>query len=137
MDEEIETQQPLEDLDSFQSTTFVDKIVASTIGSSLTCFVATPFDVVKARLQAQIGSTKNVSSNTQFSGALDAVYKISRFEGIQNLWRGMNTTLLIVVPSTALYFTSYEHLRTILQKSELFSDTVNPGLAGLSARMIT
>jgi solute carrier family 25 protein 39/40 len=137
MEEEVETQRSIEDLDRLERTTYIDKIVASMVGSSLTCFIATPFDVVKARLQAQVGSTTNIASNSQFSGPMDAVYKISRFEGFRNLWRGMNTTLTIVVPSTALYFTSYEHLRKTFERSGLFSETFTPAMAGLSARMVT
>lgn len=41
----------------------------------------------------------------------DAFVKISRQEGIQSLWSGLPPTLVVAVPNTVIYFTSYEQLR--------------------------
>jgi solute carrier family 25 protein 39/40 len=46
-----------------------------------------------------------------FSGTLDAMVKISRTEGVTSLWSGLSPTLVLAVPTTVIYFTSYELLR--------------------------
>ena len=40
--------------------------------------------------------------------------KISRTEGITSLWSGLSPTLVLAVPSTVVYFVSYEQLRVRL-----------------------
>ncbi|XP_047479796.1 probable mitochondrial glutathione transporter SLC25A40 isoform X1 [Penaeus chinensis] len=45
------------------------------------------------------------------NGTVDAFVKISRQEGIQSLWSGLPPTLVVAVPNTVIYFTSYEQLR--------------------------
>lgn len=42
----------------------------------------------------------------------DAFVKISRNEGIQSLWSGLPPTLVVAIPNTVIYFTTYEQLRT-------------------------
>ncbi|GAB6026319.1 hypothetical protein CHUAL_012525 [Chamberlinius hualienensis] len=51
----------------------------------------------------------------QFSGTIDAFIKIARFEGIRSLWSGLPPTLIMAVPSTVIYFTTYEQIRAKLR----------------------
>nr|XP_045623715.1 solute carrier family 25 member 40-like [Procambarus clarkii] len=46
------------------------------------------------------------------NGTVDAFVKISRNEGIQSLWSGLPPTLVVAIPNTVIYFTTYEQLRT-------------------------
>merc|ERR1711902_257057 len=46
-----------------------------------------------------------------FNGTIDAMLKISRLEGPRSLWSGLSPTLVLTVPNTIIYFTTYEQLR--------------------------
>ena len=68
--------------------------------------------------------------------------KISRSEGLTSLWSGLSPTLVLALPATVVYFTSYEQLRRILNeksadsRSSLQQPTwVNALLAGAVARV--
>ena len=64
---------------------------------------ATPFDVVRARLQAQgTGADARHQQIAPFRGSIDAVRKIVRHEGLSALWTGLRPTLAMTVPATAV-----------------------------------
>ena len=42
--------------------------------------------------------------------------KISRQEGVQSLWSGLSPTLVVAVPNTVIYFTTYEQLRSLFHR---------------------
>jgi hypothetical protein len=46
-----------------------------------------------------------------FNGTFDAFVKISRVEGVSSLWSGLSPTLVLAVPTTVVYFTTYELLK--------------------------
>jgi len=53
-----------------------------------------------------------------FNGTLDALVKISKVEGVTSLWSGLSPTLVLAVPTTVIYFTTYEQLKyAIVQKT--------------------
>lgn len=41
--------------------------------------------------------------------------KIAKVEGISSLWSGLSPTLVLAVPATVVYFTSYEQLRCLIK----------------------
>jgi solute carrier family 25 protein 39/40 len=49
-----------------------------------------------------------------FTGTVDAFVKISKTEGLSSLWAGLSPTLVLAVPTTVIYFTTYEQLRSKL-----------------------
>jgi solute carrier family 25 protein 39/40 len=51
-----------------------------------------------------------------FNGTLDAFVKISKVEGISSLWSGLSPTLVLAVPATVIYFTTYEQLKLRFKK---------------------
>ncbi|XP_049770597.1 probable mitochondrial glutathione transporter SLC25A40 isoform X1 [Schistocerca cancellata] len=125
--------------------TMPQQMAASCTGALLTSLVVTPFDVVKTRLQTQqkrllsnkcylycnglmdhlcpCVSNANGSQipirmptpSTHFSGTVDAFVKIVRTEGVTSLWSGLSPTLVLAVPLTVIYFTSYEQLRLLIR----------------------
>jgi len=115
-----------------QSTSVWPKVFASGVGSCLSAIVVCPFDVVKARLQAQ---THN--SSLQFTGMVDAFAKISKHEGSLTLWRGLPPTLMMSVPAGALYFTSYEYLKSYFKLHTDWGYMLVPMVAGFGARAVT
>uniref|UniRef100_A0A8C0JCW3 Mitochondrial glutathione transporter SLC25A40 n=1 Tax=Chelonoidis abingdonii TaxID=106734 RepID=A0A8C0JCW3_CHEAB len=70
-----------------------------------------------------------------FRGMLDAFVKIIKLEGIKSLWSGLPPTLIMAVPSTVIYFTSYDQLSEVLiSKLGKDSDYI-PVLAGSISRL--
>ena len=70
-----------------------------------------------------------------YSGAFDAAIKISRSEGISALWNGLGPSLVMIMPSAAMYFTMFDYLRVKgkARFSEKYHNLV-PSLAGITAR---
>jgi solute carrier family 25 protein 39/40 len=131
-------------LESYAKISIIEKILAASVGGTITATVVCPFDVVKARLQAQIDYKSdpnlhnlNTLSKSRFTGTMDAFFKIARYEGIPNLWRGLTPSLAMAVPSNAIYFISYEGIRdSLLKHTDLGIITV-PILAGFGARVVS
>ncbi|KAM6201599.1 mitochondrial glutathione transporter SLC25A40 [Rhynchocyon petersi] len=137
----------------------LQQMLASCTGAILTSLMVTPLDVVKIRLQAQSSPfTKGncfVYSNGlmdhicvceeggnkvwykkpgRFQGTLDAFLKIIRNEGIKSLWSGLPPTLVMAVPATVIYFTSYDQLSALLRSKLGENETSIPIVAGIVAR---
>lgn len=49
-----------------------------------------------------------------FNGTLDAIVKISRTEGMSSLWSGLSPTLVLAIPTTMIYFATYEQLKRVI-----------------------
>lgn len=137
------------------------QMAASCSGAMLTSLFVTPLDVVKIRLQAQ---QKAFMSNKcflfcnglmdhlcagsgnaactwvrrpgHFNGTVDAFVKIVQMEGASSLWSGLPPTLVMAVPSTVIYFTTYEQLRSKFSKQlgPKYQLWLVPMLAGSIAR---
>ncbi|NXL77891.1 S2540 protein, partial [Leptocoma aspasia] len=71
----------------------------------------------------------------RFKGTLDAFVKIIRIEGIKSLWSGLPPTLLMVVPTTAIYFTCYDQLCEALKNGSGKHDEHIPVIAGSLSRL--
>ncbi|KAF6029541.1 SLC25A40 [Bugula neritina] len=73
----------------------------------------------------------------QFTGMMDAFIKIPKVEGVRTLWSGLNPTLVMAVPNTVVYFTSYDQVKRRLgfvngeQNSKLI-----PFVSGATARAV-
>ncbi|NXL54742.1 S2539 protein, partial [Podilymbus podiceps] len=72
---------------------------------------------------------------TRFTGTLDAFVKITRYEGIRSLWSGLPPTLVMAVPATVIYFTTYDQLRDYLHARTGSRGHHIPLLAGALARL--
>ncbi|XP_056672919.1 probable mitochondrial glutathione transporter SLC25A39 isoform X4 [Monodelphis domestica] len=74
---------------------------------------------------------------TYFTGTMDAFVKITRHEGAKTLWSGLPATLVMTVPATAIYFTTYDQLKALLCSRTVTSDLYAPMVAGAMARLGT
>lgn len=54
-----------------------------------------------------------------FTGTMDAFIKIVKTEGVGSLWSGLSPTLVLAVPATVVYFTTYEQLRLFIKDKQL------------------
>ncbi|XP_026780572.2 probable mitochondrial glutathione transporter SLC25A40 isoform X3 [Pangasianodon hypophthalmus] len=145
---------------NMDSITPVQQMVASCSGALLTSLFVTPLDVIKIRLQAQrsplykgkcfvycnglmdhicVCENGNVKAwykpQGHFNGTLDAFIKIVRMEGIKSLWSGLPPTLVMAVPATVIYFTSYDQLCAALRHRMGERSDLAPLLAGAIARV--
>ncbi|XP_064595235.1 probable mitochondrial glutathione transporter SLC25A40 isoform X2 [Liolophura sinensis] len=76
------------------------------------------------------------TAHFQLRGTLDALIKIARYEGITSLWSGLPPTLIMAVPATVIYFTSYERLKVLfVHKNGRTEDWWKPMAAGALARV--
>uniref|UniRef100_A0A8C4YBT2 Mitochondrial glutathione transporter SLC25A39 n=1 Tax=Gopherus evgoodei TaxID=1825980 RepID=A0A8C4YBT2_9SAUR len=139
----------------------LQQMLASGTGALFTSLFVTPLDVVKIRLQAQrtpfskgkcfvycnglmdhLYVCQNGSSctawykaPTRFTGTLDAFVKITRYEGIRSLWSGLPPTLVMAVPATVIYFTTYDQLQDYLRCRMGRQGAHIPLVAGALARL--
>ncbi|XP_055327353.1 probable mitochondrial glutathione transporter SLC25A39 isoform X2 [Paramacrobiotus metropolitanus] len=127
--------------------TSTQQIIASSTGAMLTSLFTTPLDVVKVRLQSQSAvaaypgeepfSARNHGriATPRFTGTIDTLVKVARQEGVLTLWAGLPPTLVMTVPATVLYFTTYEKLKEQLSKSRYTDYGLVPIFAGALARI--
>ena len=134
----------------------LQQMASACSGALLTSVLTTPFDVVKVRLQAQqqfsspcflidckcldgvniCDATGQVSSTPKFRGTFDAFVKIAELEGISSWWKGLSPTLLMAVPSTVIYYTTYDVLKMKLGFKPDQVNVVAPLLSGSLARSV-
>ncbi|NXS75468.1 S2539 protein, partial [Pandion haliaetus] len=81
------------------------------------------------------GCTAWYKAPTHFTGTLDAFVKITRYEGVRSLWSGLPPTLVMAVPATVIYFTTYDQLRDYLHARTGRRGHHIPLLAGALARL--
>jgi solute carrier family 25 protein 39/40 len=74
----------------------------------------------------------------RFTGTVDAFVKIARYEGVTSLWSGLPPTLVMAVPATIVYFTTYDQLKYMMGYQEFDPSTQYvPIWAGTTARVLT
>ena len=71
---------------------------------------------VKSSTRASASANATGDKVLRFKGTFDAFVKILRHEGIASLWRGLPPTLVMAIPSTSLYFTSYDQLKSAIER---------------------
>ena len=145
------------------TVTPVQQVISSCSGALLTSLLTTPFDVVKVRLQAQQNSallkpcyimdcraaldgvcicttipnlTHNGPRPIHFSGTYDAFVKLARQEGVTAWWKGLSPTLAMSIPTTVIYYTTYDQLKVTLGFREGERNIVAPLVTGSSSRAL-
>jgi len=71
-----------------------------------------------------------------FNGTVDAFVKISRVEGVRSLWSGLTPGLALALPTTVLYLTSYEQLKSALRGTAGSGDSSVSLVAGGLSRVL-
>jgi len=71
-----------------------------------------------------------------FNNTVDALHKITKYEGISGLYNGLRPSLIMAVPSTVLYFSCYDYLRNTFSEEHGMNPTLAPLVAGSSSRTI-
>ncbi|KAI8834174.1 mitochondrial carrier domain-containing protein [Chytriomyces cf. hyalinus JEL632] len=87
----------------------------------------------------EVGVLEATSHLRPFKSTFDGFIRISHYEGIPALWKGLVPTLIMQAPSTIIYYLGYEEIRNALyprlpnNSSEFYA----PLIAGSIARAIT
>lgn len=73
-----------------------------------------------------------------FRSTADAFVQIARREGVSSLYNGLSPTLVMAVPATVLYFTTYDNIRArIARRVGSKWEWIAPVFAGSTARTIS
>ncbi|OZJ04964.1 hypothetical protein BZG36_01731 [Bifiguratus adelaidae] len=80
--------------------------------ATLTAGAAVDWDCA---VQAEVKAAE-LANRRQFTGTLDGVMKIAKYEGITSLWRGLAPALVMSGPSTVIYFVGYDCAKEYLDR---------------------
>ncbi|KMT08234.1 hypothetical protein BVRB_6g142510 [Beta vulgaris subsp. vulgaris] len=94
---------------------FCDAAAGASAGAIAATFVC-PLDVIKTRLQ--VHGLPVTSTSTKGSIIITSLQDIVKKEGFRGLYRGLSPTILALLPTWAVYFPVYEHLKGLLQKDD-------------------
>lgn len=95
---------------SEDNMTTMQHIICGSMAGFAACFIVTPSEMVKCRLQIQFES-KNKS---KYKGVLDCVSKEYKAFGIKGIYKGFNITVLREVPGYAAQFLTYKYTKELL-----------------------
>lgn len=112
--------------------TFMSGGISGTIGAVLT----NPLEVIKTRMQSShfqlTNTTKNVGIWQHINGTLKVGSNLYKSEGVSALWKGMIPTIVGVMPSRAIYFSTYAQSK-IFYNSLLNGDAKDSSLVHLGS----
>lgn len=109
---------------------------------AFTTVIMAPGERIKCLLQTQqvVALPPQSSSNVKYKGAIDCLWKLYGEGGIRSVYKGSTATLLRDVPSSGMYFLTYEFLCDLLRNEEdqrrnnanVFVTILAGGAAGIS-----
>eukprot|EP01036_Dinobryon_divergens_P023639 gene23639-32009_t len=120
---------------------------ASSIGSITATVILNPINVVKVRMQQQKyildshaapAAPVHISPRITAVGIFQSIIKESK--GVRGLWAGTSAGMIMSVPNTVIYMTSYERFKVILGSIFRSADTAHhviPAFAGALARLVS
>eukprot|EP00181_Compsopogon_caeruleus_P004484 CAMPEP_0184681372 /NCGR_PEP_ID=MMETSP0312-20130426/4328_1 /TAXON_ID=31354 /ORGANISM="Compsopogon coeruleus, Strain SAG 36.94" /LENGTH=313 /DNA_ID=CAMNT_0027132157 /DNA_START=21 /DNA_END=962 /DNA_ORIENTATION=+ len=94
-------------------STFDSFVVGGAAGTA-TALVTTPLDVIKTRIMAQ-----RCGSGAVYSNVFDAMVKTVKGGGVGALMKGVVPRVLVVAPSTAIFFMIYETTLWFLKRRNI------------------
>ena len=84
--------------------------VAGAVAGSVAAAVTNPMDVIKTRIQIELGE-KGVRLNNY-----EVAREIIQSHGIKGLWTGLAPRLLKVAPACAIMISSYEYCKRFFRE---------------------
>lgn len=117
-----------------KDTTFLQNILAGmTAGTVEALVIVTPFEVVKTRLQAQVGAISGGGAvQLKYKGPVHCLSRILAKEGVSGLWKGAGPTVFRQATNQASMFTAYTWLRQNLWGG---AEELKPWQAGINGLM--
>ena len=87
-----------------------EELIAGGLAGACAGLVSTPLDVVKTRIQTQMGGDR-----VRAKRALVVVKELWRAEGMRGFTRGASARVLYFMPSAAICWTTYETMKRLLK----------------------
>jgi solute carrier family 25 folate transporter 32 len=91
--------------------------VAGSAAGAATAVAICPLDVIKTRMQVQ---KHHAEGGPKYKGLFHSASLIAREEGLRGLYKGLSPTLMALIPSWAVYFSTYEMLKSRLCRIHFF-----------------
>ncbi|ODV86655.1 hypothetical protein CANARDRAFT_21655 [[Candida] arabinofermentans NRRL YB-2248] len=101
---------------------FIYQFAAGAIAGVSEILVMYPLDVVKTRIQLQVGS----GPTAEYSGILDCLKKIIKNEGPARLYRGISAPILMEAPKRATKFAANDEWGKIYKKAFGITEMTQP-----------
>lgn len=83
---------------------FIYQFAAGAVAGISEILVMYPLDVVKTRMQLQVGKASGAAAQEQYSGVVDCIKKIIQKEGASRLYKGISSPVLMEAPKRATKF---------------------------------
>ena len=104
--------------------------------------VVSPLDVLKVRMQVQVGSLGRTHSKDYYKTVTQALRLILKDEGIRGLWKGSIPGVLLWAPYNSIQFASLEAVKDVCQtmgldRTSTRVSTVAGTIAGITATTAT
>eukprot|EP00095_Tigriopus_kingsejongensis_P008085 maker-scaffold1604_size34042-snap-gene-0.14 protein:Tk08085 transcript:maker-scaffold1604_size34042-snap-gene-0.14-mRNA-1 annotation:"hypothetical protein DAPPUDRAFT_214129" len=101
---------------------------AGIVGGFLQLSVACPVDLIKIKLQTQIGQ----SGGAHFKGPFDVIQKVCAQQGVSGLYKGLGIMALRDCPSFGIYMIIYDHTVPVLSNHNVpLVSFISGGIAGV------
>lgn len=120
---------------------YVKLYAAGTWAGLIQCFIATPVELVKCKLQVQVEAAS--STKAQYTGPWDCIKKsVARNGVVPGLFRGFWPTIWRDGPSYGLYFCTFEYFKYTLgpkngEKAGVSACLFAGGMAGIATWLST
>uniref|UniRef100_A0AAY4EMC2 Uncharacterized protein n=1 Tax=Denticeps clupeoides TaxID=299321 RepID=A0AAY4EMC2_9TELE len=89
--------------------TYTQIYLSGTLAGVFTTVIVAPGERIKCLLQVQAAS-----GQLKYSGPVDCAVQLYKEQGLRSVYKGTILTLLRDVPSTGVYFLTYEYLKHLL-----------------------
>ncbi|XP_053339397.1 mitochondrial carnitine/acylcarnitine carrier protein [Clarias gariepinus] len=88
---------------------YTHTLMAGMLAGVFTTVIVAPGERIKCLLQVQ-----SISGELKYAGPMDCALKLYKQHGIRSVYKGTILTLIRDVPSSGLYFLTYEYLKAVL-----------------------
>ncbi|XP_034027939.1 mitochondrial carnitine/acylcarnitine carrier protein [Thalassophryne amazonica] len=99
----------LQQADPGKSLTYAQVFLSGCLAGVFTTVIVAPGERIKCLLQVQASS-----GELRYRGPLDCAVRLYKEQGIRSVYKGTVLTLIRDVPSSGMYFLTYEYLKDIL-----------------------
>ena len=95
-------------------STLLSNCGGAIVGGSVAGVISHPFDITKTQLQSNVGLNSDIGQK----GLFDQLRNIARADGVRGLYVGLTPRILQIIPSCAIFITTFECLKEHFNKRE-------------------
>nr|QGJ83659.1 oxoglutarate/malate carrier protein [Opalina sp. OP10] len=118
-----------------RSMSFGDRLLCGTVAGMAGAIVGNPSEVVLVRMTSD--NRLPIEKRRNYKNALQALFRITKEEGILAWFKGLNSTILRCVVQNAFQLGSYSQIKMVLLESGMKDDLfIVPGISSFGAGFI-